>query len=550
MSTTKTPHDWWRGAVMYQIYPRSYLDTTGSGTGDLKGITEKLDYVASLGVEGIWISPFFKSPMKDFGYDIADYRDVDPMFGDLDDFKALLKKAHELGLKIIVDMVLNHTSRAHQWFQESKQDKTNPKADWYVWADPKVDGSPPNNWISIFGGSAWQFDVLRGQYYLHNFLPDQPDLNYHNPEVVEAVLGECRFWLDMGVDGLRLDVINFCTHDKELLDNPPRDKEGAASQLDFPDVYSMQYHVYDKSRPENFNFLRKLRALLDEYPGTMSLAEIGDDDSVKVAAAYTASEDLLHTAYSFAFMMNKGRLPDARFFRQRIEEQASYPGDSWPSWAFSNHDVVRAASRWSNTDYGHDKRLSRLLMALLCCIRGTAFIYQGEELGLPEVEIHHDDIQDPWGKYLYPKWQGRDGERTPMPWATKAKNAGFSKAEHTWLPVGEKHVALAVSEQEKDKTSQLNFTRAMVGWRKQNPVMAKGDIVFVDGLPPDILAFTREGEGQVMLCVFNLSSIEMHVSAQSLGLNAPKPPAFEGCVVKQDQDAYSLPPFGFVFVAL
>ncbi len=543
------PKDWWRGAVMYQIYPRSFLDTTGSGTGDLKGIIDKLDYVASLGVEGIWISPFFRSPMKDFGYDISDYRSVDPMFGDLDDFKALLRKAHDLGLKIIVDMVLSHTSREHPWFIESKMDQINPKADWYVWADPKIDGSPPNNWVSIFGGSAWHFDVLRGQYYLHNFLTDQPDLNYHNPEVVEAVLGECRFWLDLGVDGLRLDVINFCTHDKELLDNPHRDQHGAASQLDFPDVYSMQYHVYDKSRPENFNFLRKLRALLDEYPGTMSLAEIGDDDSVKVSAAYTASDDLLHTAYSFSFMMNKGRLPDANFFRKHIEEQASYPGDSWPSWAFSNHDVVRAASRWSGTDFDHDPRLSRLLMALLCSLRGTAFIYQGEELGLPEVEIAYADIQDPWGRYLYPKWQGRDGERTPMPWDAEQKNLGFSKADDTWLPASETHRDLAVSVQEERSESQLHFTRSLLAWRKTVPALAKGDITFIDGLPADVLAFYRSLGDQRVLCVFNLSAYEMKVSCEALGL-VPEAAeiAFDQSVVNVEGEGYVLPAYGFVFL--
>ncbi len=322
--------EWWRGGVMYQVYPRSYKDSGSKGTGDLKGITEKLDYIASLGVKGIWLSPFFKSPMKDYGYDISDYCDVDPLFGTLDDFKALLKKAHSLGLKIIVDIVMNHTSEEHPWIKESSQSTDNPKSDWYVWADPKPDGTPPNNWLSIFGGSAWQFNVFRGQYYLHNFLKEQPDLNYHNPDVVEEMLRQCRFWLDLGVDGFRLDVINFCFYDKQLRDNPPRDDGGLASQLEFKDAYAMQWHKFDKTQPENMDLIRKIRALLDEYPDKMSLAEIGDDDSVRVAAEYSATPDVLHTAYSFALMTNKGSVPPASMFRSKLEEQLASLGDFQP----------------------------------------------------------------------------------------------------------------------------------------------------------------------------------------------------------------------------
>ena len=496
--------EWWRGAVIYQIYPRSYLDTTGNGIGDLQGITDKLDYVASLGVEGIWISPFFQSPMKDFGYDISDYRAVDPMFGDIEDFKVLLEKAHSLNLKIIIDMVLNHTSDKHPWFQDSRQNPQGDKADWYVWANPKPDGTPPNNWVSVFGGPAWTFDSWRGQYYMHQFLKEQPDLNYNNPKVVEAILEECRFWLDLGVDGFRLDAINHCTCDPELKDNPPKDG-GFSAQLEFPDPYSMQQHKYDKSQPQNLDFMRKIRKLLDEYPNTFALAEIGDDDPVRLSAEYTYGPDLLHTAYSFAMMGHNGTLPKSSFFRNMLQEQIAAGKDSWPAWAFSNHDVVRAASRWCDGRFGHNPELSKMLIALLGCLRGTAFLYQGEELGLPDAQIPYERLQDPWGKTLYPKWQGRDGARTPMPWDGTKSMAGFSEADDTWLPIPQDHLPLSVEKQENDDNSTLHFTRDFLNWRKIQPLLRAGEIEFLDNLPDHILGFKRINDDQEMTFIFNLS---------------------------------------------
>jgi len=515
--------EWWRGAVFYQIYPRSFKDTTGSGVGDLQGVTEKLDYVASLGVDAIWLSPFFKSPMKDYGYDVSDYRNVDPLFGTLDDFKKLLDKAHKLGLRLIVDMVLNHTSDQHPWFLESRQDKDNAKADWYVWVDPKKDGTPPNNWLSVFGGSAWRYDPMRGQSYLHSFLKEQPDLNYYNPLVMNAVLEECRFWLDMGVDGFRLDAINFCFYDLKLRNNPPR-KTGFATQLEFKDAYSMQKHKYDKSRPENMLLVKEIRALLDEYPDRMALAEIGDDNATKLAAAYTAGPEVFHTAYSFALMANKGPMPGADLFRNVIEEQLAEPGDSWPSWAFSNHDVIRAASRWSGSEYGYDPRLSKLLIALLCALRGTPFIYQGDELGLPEADIPYKRICDPWGKYLYPKWKGRDGCRTPMPWSDESAQAGFTQGAETWLPVPEEHLPLSVKAQESDEASTLQFTRNFLAWRKSRSCLRLGDISFTNKNRNDLLSFNRIFQGKILECYFNLT---------------PK------CL---EYNEYTLPPYGALFV--
>lgn len=536
------PHrDWWRGAVCYQIYPRSFLDTTGTGTGDLNGITAKIDYLAGLGVKALWISPFLQSPQEDYGYDISDYRAIDPLFGTMADFESLLATAHKAGLKIIMDMVLSHTSDRHPWFMESKQDAQNPKADWYVWANPKPDGSPPNNWISVFGGSAWQYHPGRGQYYLHNFLKQQPDLNYHNPAVRAEMLDICRFWLDKGIDGLRLDVINFCYHDASLRDNPPRSDGGAATQLEFPDAYSMQRHIHDKSRPENLVFIEDIRALLDAYPAVFALAEIGDDEAVKTAGLYTRNEKRLHTAYSFEMMTNKGALPPPVFFREKIEAQQAQERHSWPSWAFSNHDVVRAASRWSGDDYGHDPRISRLLPALLASLRGTVFLYQGEELGLPEAEIPHDALQDPWGKYLWPKWQGRDGCRTPMPWDGAAKNAGFSAAERTWLPVAQSHGGLGVAAQERDTDSTLHAVRRFLRWRATQESLQYGNIVFLDGVPDSVLAFRRGVVEESTMCAFNLSG-----AAQQVRLDGAL--EFAGNGATYAQGVLALPAYGYAFL--
>ncbi|MGB4057223.1 MAG: alpha-amylase family glycosyl hydrolase [Alphaproteobacteria bacterium] len=490
---------WWRGAFLYQIYPRSFHDSNGDGIGDLPGITEKLDYIASLGVDGVWISPFFKSPMKDFGYDVSDYRDVDPIFGTLEDFDLLLKKAHDLNLKIIIDLVLNHTADQHPWFLESRKDKTNPKADWYVWAD-KI----PNNWVSVFGGPAWTFDETRGQYYFHNFLKEQPDLNFHNPDVRQAALDIARFWLDKGVDGFRLDVVNFYFHDALLRDNPPR-TYGAhyATQLESPDPYSEQQHVYDKSRPENLEFIKSFRALMDQYPDRFTVGEIGDDNPNERAAEYTAS-GLLDTCYNTSMMSGAHKDLTEDLIREPIEEFLNHRGH-WPSWAFSNHDVVRAASRWHTPGDGfsHDPRLSKMLIALLGSLYGTAFLYQGEELGLPESRLKFEDLKDPWGIALYPKWQGRDGCRTPMPWHT-------TPPAKSWLPMPEDHNKMSVAIQEKDPASTLNFMRRFLAWRKtQSALCTDGEIKFIDMGDAKIIAFKRgTEETKIVTCFFNLSDKE------------------------------------------
>ncbi|QHQ37474.1 DUF3459 domain-containing protein [Algicella marina] len=501
---TDTSQKWWRGAVIYQIYPRSFQDSNGDGVGDLVGITRRLPYVADLGVDAIWISPFFTSPMADMGYDVSDYCDVDPVFGVMEDFDSLVEKAHELGLKVIIDQVLSHSSDQHPWFQQSKLDRDNAKANWYVWADARPDGTPPTNWQSVFGGSGWAWNPKRKQYYLHNFLASQPDLNFHNPEVQDAMLDTVRFWLDRGVDGFRLDTANFYFHDKELRDNPPLAK-GAAN--DVPDInpYGYQDHLYDKTRPENIGFLKRFRALLNEYPGTASIGEIGDGTrSLKTMAEYTAGNDRLHMCYSFDFLS-----PDfsVEHFRGCVEdfEAASHKfsdGSSWPCWAFSNHDVIRHMTRWA--EEGDHDTIAKLAAAMLLCLKGSVCFYQGEELGLTEAEIAFEDLTDPYGINFWPEFKGRDGCRTPFPWERALAFAGFSEVK-PWLPVPDEHISAASDTQIGSNGSIAEFYRDFISFRKSQPTLISGDISFVDWSPTG-LAFTREGEGERLLCLFNLAA--------------------------------------------
>ena len=506
--TTVPPNDtfpWWREAIIYQVYPRSYLDTDGDGVGDLPGITAKLDYIASLGVDIVWLSPFFKSPMKDFGYDIADYCDVDPLFGSLADFDALVGKAHELGLKIMIDQVMSHTADAHPWFIESRASRDNPKADWYVWADPLADGNPPNNWLSIFGGSAWQWDTRRRQYYLHNFLTSQPDLNFHAPQVQQAQLDALRFWLERGVDGVRMDACNYHFHDRQLRSNPPATRADNMMATDV-NPYGMQAHLYDKTQPENIDFLRKIRALLDEY-GAVSIGEVGADDALAVMADYTSGGDKLHMAYSFNLLT-----PDfsAAHIRTQVEEFEARVRGGWASWPVGNHDSVRVMTRWGGKDA--PPALARLVLAMQLSLKGTPCLYQGDELALVEAEVPFELLQDPFGIAFWPEFKGRDGCRTPMPWTQDAPNAGFTEGR-PWLPVAAPHLAVAASAQEQDPESPLNFARRFIAWRRGQPQLRRGDIAFFDA-PEPVLAL-RRGAGSdaggdadgapAMLAAFNLS---------------------------------------------
>ena len=484
--------DWWRGAVIYQVYPRSFADANGDGIGDLAGITGHLDHIAALGVDAVWLSPFFTSPMKDFGYDVADYCDVDPVFGDLADFDRLIARAHALGLKIITDLVLAHTSDQHVWFTESRQSRTADRADWYVWADAGPDGAPPNNWQSVFAGPAWTWDARRGQYYMHNFLPEQPQLNLHNGQVQDALLDVARFWLDRGVDGFRFDAINFAMHDPQLTDNPPAPPGRRTRPFDY------QAHVHNQSQPQIPAFLARVRGLMDLYPGRFSVAEVVGEAAESEMQAFTADDRHLNSAYGFAYLYADALTPD--LVRGANAAWNGAPGQGWPSWAFSNHDAPRAVSRWSE---GRDPvRFARMAMLLLMALRGNVFVYQGEELGLPQANVPFDRLVDPEAIANWPRTLGRDGARTPMPWRAAAPHAGFSTIE-PWLPVDPRHPPLAVDRQDADPASMLNLTRRLIALRKREPALRLGSLRFLDA-PAPVLAFERTRGDDTLTCVFNL----------------------------------------------
>ncbi len=489
--------EWWRGAVIYQIYPRSFQDSNADGVGDLLGIVERLPYVASLGVDAVWISPFFTSPMKDFGYDVADYRDVDPLFGTLADFDAVISTAHALGLRVLIDLVLSHSSDQHPWFVESRSSRDNPKANWYVWADAKPDGTPPNNWLSIFGGSAWQWDTSRCQYYLHNFLESQPDLNFHEPLVQEALLDTARFWLDRGVDGFRLDTVNFYFHDKELRDNPPLPPE-LRNDFTAPAVnpYNWQDHVHDKTQPENLVFLARFRELIDRY-NAATVGEVGESQrGLEVMGEYTGGGDKVNMCYAFEFLASEPLT--AEWVGGVLADVAEKVPDGWACWAFSNHDVTRHITRWHLSPGA-----VRAHATLLLCLRGSVCLYQGEELGLPEAELAFEDLRDPYGIRFWPEYKGRDGCRTPMVWRADQVNAGFSTGV-PWLPIPPAHVHHAVESEEHAPEALIHHYRRAIAFRHAHPAIMRGTLESL-GVSGHVLHFERVVPGETLFCGFNLS---------------------------------------------
>ncbi len=493
----ETATDWWRGAVIYQIYPRSFQDSTGNGIGDLRGIKQRLPYIAALGVDAIWISPFFTSPMADFGYDVSDFRDVDPVFGTLADFDAVVAEAHRLGLKVMIDLVFSHTSSQHPWFKQSRKAAPNEYSDYYVWADARPDGTPPNNWLSIFGGSAWHWEARRCQYYLHNFLISQPDLNFHNPVVQDELLDIARFWLERGVNGFRLDTINFYFADKELRNNPPLPEE-ERNDLTAPKVnpYNYQEHIYDKNRPETLGFLRRLRRLMDGYDAA-AVGEVGDSQrGLEILGEYTAGDELMQMCYAFELL--SGQRPTAGFIAEVFAKMDKVAADGWACWAYSNHDVQRHKSRWRLNDAA-----DRLFATMLICLRGSACIYQGEELGLPEAEVPYEALQDPYGIEFWPEFKGRDGCRTPMVWEQNNSNGGFSSQMETWLPVPQAHLSHAAANAEADPDSLLHHYRKAIALRHAHPALQQGDMLRLRA-EDDVFSFIRQTPGETIFCAFNL----------------------------------------------
>ena len=496
---------WWQKGIVYQIYPRSFKDTNGDGIGDLRGITEKLEYVRWLGVDAVWISPIYPSPMADFGYDVANYCDIDPMFGTIDDFDQLVAQAHSLGLKIILDYVPNHTSNQHPWFLESRSSRDNPKRDWYIWRDAKPDGSLPNNWLSAFGGVAWEWDETTSQYYLHTFLKAQPDLNWRNPEVQAAMLDVLRFWLERGVDGVRIDVIFAIFKDFELRDNPPS-RPGLIHSKNRGE-YDTQQHIYDRNQPETHEMLREFRRLFDRYGDRVLIGETHLFDWGELAKYY-GQNDELHIPFNFTLIYPTW---DATIFRRLVDEyEAVLPSGAWPNYVLGSHDDHRIASRFGNAQ-------ARTAAMLLLTLRGTPTVYYGEEIGMSDVDIPADKIQDPWGLRVQGLAVGRDPGRTPMQWDA-GPNAGFTAADvEPWLPVGPDYRQVNVEVERGNPTSMLNLYRRLIQLRKELPALYRGHHRPLDGVPQDCFVYLREYEGQRVLVALNFSADERQLSLQNLG---------------------------------
>ncbi len=484
---------WWKGAVIYQVYIRSFCDANGDGQGDFGGLIGKLDYIAALGVDAIWLSPIHPSPNRDWGYDVSDYDGIHPDYGTQADFDALLRAAHARGLKVMTDEVLAHTSDEHPWFADSLN--RGPRSDWYVWAAPKEDGTAPNNWLSAFGGPAWSYQPARRQHYHHKFLRQQPKLNWRNADAKAAAMAVLDAWLKRGVDGFRLDVANAYLHDPALKDNPPV-PESLRDAQSWVRAENLQFHYHDSNLPENLRVLNEIRRLVERYPDRFVMGEFSEES--ERCGSYSGPDEGLHSGYSFPLL--NAHVLEPGFVREHFAMLAKYPRH-WPSIAFSNHDVPRTVTRFGGKNAS--PALAKLMLALLFSLRGTALLYQGEELGLPQAELRRDQLRDPVGDLYYPWYKGRDGCRTPMPWDANAANLGFTTGT-PWLPLSPAHGPLAVSVQEGDANSTLHFARTFLKIRKESTALRLGDIEFLEA-PAPTLAFTRTSGGETILCVFNMS---------------------------------------------
>ena len=504
--------DWWKSAVFYQIYPRSFYDSNNDGIGDLQGVTKKLDHLndgngGGLGIDAIWFSPFFTSPQADFGYDVSDYCNIDEDYGTLEDFDNLVAEAHKRNIKVVLDLVLNHSSDQHEWFKESRTDSTNPKADWYVWADPKPDGSPPNNWLAVFGGAAWTYEPQREQYYLHNFLAEQPDLNWYNPEVREVLADVVRFWMNRGVDGFRLDTANYYAHDQELRDNPKRPPNSRPLEDDQEaNPLSSYITKYSKDRPENIEFIHYLRTIFDEGNSIVSVGEIGSseglDETLKLGADYVKHGDGLHMAYTFA-MLNKEM--NAEYFDHVVRFTEDMIEDGWPCWSLSNHDCTRMMSRYNC--FNEREGFQQMMLLLLLSLRGTPIIYYGEEIDMEEYRISKEEVKDPQGIRFWPEIKGRDGCRLPFPWDSKASNQGFNDGAKPWLPAKN---TLTLDKALADPNSTFHVLKEMLTIRKKNPALQIGNFreILIEG---KCFVFERKTVNQTIIIAVNFSLEEHHL---------------------------------------
>ncbi|HEX5581257.1 MAG TPA: alpha-amylase family glycosyl hydrolase [Gemmatimonadaceae bacterium] len=497
---TPKDHLWWQSGVVYQIYPRSFMDSNGDGIGDLPGIIEKLDYLTWLGVDAVWISPFYPSPMADFGYDVSDYTDIHPIFGTMADFDRLREETRKRGLKLILDFVPNHTSSEHPWFLESRSSRDNPKRDWYIWHDALPDGDPPNNWRSVFGGSAWEWDEKTGQYYLHSFLKEQPDLNWRNPEVERAMLDVLRFWLDRGVDGFRVDVMWHMVKDAKLRDNP-LNPDYVPGQPPYEELLP----VFSTDQPEVHDIVRRMRALVDEYDERLIIGEIYLPIT-KLVTYYGEDGRGAHLPFNFHLIT----LPwDALHIGAAVSEyEGSLPEGGWPNWVLGNHDQPRVASRIGPGQ-------ARVAAMLLLTLRGTPTLYYGDELGMHDVAIPPERIQDPQALNMPGVGRSRDTARTPMQW-TPGEHAGFSTAE-PWLPVSVTYRRNNVELQRDDPYSMLSLHRRLLELRRIEPALSIGSYTPVPS-PRNVLAYLREAQGRRFLVMLNLSHAPAVLAPEHLEL--------------------------------
>lgn len=505
---TKQPAEplWWQRGVIYQIYPRSFQDSNGDGVGDLRGIRSRLDYLVDLGIDAIWLSPIFPSPMADFGYDVADYCDIHPLFGTLADFDALVADAHRRNLKIILDFVPNHTSDQHPWFIESRSSRDNPRRDWYIWRDPAPDGGPPNNWLSYFGGSAWEYDATTGQYYLHLFLKEQPDLNWRNPQVQAAMLDAMRFWLDRGVDGFRVDVMWLMIKDEQFRDNPPNPawKPGMMPHMRLLETYSAD-------QPEVHQIVAMMRRVLDSYDERMMVGEIYLPYDRLMQYYGTPEAPEAHLPFNFALVL----LPwDAHIIAQTVAAyEALLPPHGWPNWVLGNHDQPRIASRVGEAQ-------ARVAAMLLLTLRGTPTIYYGDEIGMHNVPIPPDRVQDPFEKNVPGEGHGRDPERTPMQWDA-SEYAGFSKVQ-PWLPLADDYRQRNVAAQINAPHSMLALYRRLLALRRSEPALSVGSYQAVtvagdDAARQSVLAYVREVDGCRFLVALNFAAQPARVNLDAIG---------------------------------
>jgi alpha-glucosidase len=490
---------WWKRAVFYEIYPRSFQDSNGDGVGDLNGITARLDYLRDLGVDAVWITPFYPSPQVDFGYDVSDYEDVDPQFGTLADFDRLVREAHRRGIKVVIDFVLNHTSDQHPFFKESRSSRTNPKRDWYVWRDPKPDGSRPNNWSSSFGPVAWTMDEPTGQYYYHYFYPQQPELNWRNPEVERRMLETIRFWLRRGADGFRLDAVNYLYEDPQLRDNPvlPELRFGSTTEHE-------QEKKYNRDLPEVQDAMVRLRAFNDRInPESVLVGEAYVPKWEELMRYYGPADNGVHLPFNFFLVMEPARTQlKASVFRDVITQSERALRGRWTTYVLSNHDIPRHYDRLG--DGAHNEEIARLTATMLLTLRGTPFLYYGEEIGMVTTEPKTvEEVRDPVGKRYWPLRKGRDGERTPMQWDATA-HAGFTRGA-PWLPVPPSYLEKNVAAQSKDAGSLLNFYKRLIALRRGSPALLDGDFAAV-GADPNVFAYTRAARRQTMFVALNMGA--------------------------------------------